>query len=246
MTKEKIHVEDKLNLNINGFEGPLDLLLELSKSQKVDITKLSILELANQYLEYIKKNLKSLNLSADYLVMASFLALLKSRLLLPKDEINAHDDLEVDFTKRLLHYNAIKIASEKIQGLFQEDRDFFTRKISESDYQVSNKVVINATLYDLLKNYLAIKKTRKKLILQIQKDKFFTVDDAKSWLNFFFNIHDFDWKFLLDYLPKSFESLTLKKSATASILMTSLIYAQKNKLEITQNSIKKIHIRIRK
>ena len=72
----------QLNLNISGYEGPLDLLLELSKKQKVDIKKISILELANQYLDFIDQNVNQIKLSADYLVMASLLALLKSRLLL--------------------------------------------------------------------------------------------------------------------------------------------------------------------
>ena len=70
----------QLNINISGYEGPLDLLLELSKKQKVDIKKISILELANQYLEFINHNLAELKLSADYLVMASLLAYLKSKL----------------------------------------------------------------------------------------------------------------------------------------------------------------------
>ena len=73
----------QLNLNISGYEGPLDLLLELSKKQKVDIKKISILELANQYLDFIDQNVNQIKLSADYLVMASLLALLKSKLLLP-------------------------------------------------------------------------------------------------------------------------------------------------------------------
>ena len=95
-----------LNLNISGYEGPLDLLLDLSKKQKVDIKKISILELANQYLDFINKNLENLKLSADYLVMASFLAFLKSKLLLP-DEKEEVELLEEDLSNRLIHYNAI-------------------------------------------------------------------------------------------------------------------------------------------
>ena len=89
-----------LNLNISGYEGPLDLLLDLSKKQKVDIKKISILELANQYLDFINKNLENLKLSADYLVMASFLAFLKSKLLLP-DEKEEVELLEEDLSKDL-------------------------------------------------------------------------------------------------------------------------------------------------
>ena len=101
------------NLNISGYEGPLDLLLDLSKKQKVDIKKISILELANQYLDFINKNLDNLKLSADYLVMASFLAFLKSKLLLP-DEKEEVELLEQDLSNRLIHYNAIKTLTKKI------------------------------------------------------------------------------------------------------------------------------------
>ena len=226
---------ERLNLNISGFEGPLDLLLELSKNQKVDITKLSILELADQYLDFIKMNINRLNLSADYLVMASFLALLKSRLLLPKDETEELESLEEDITKRLLHYKAIKIASEKIQSLYQEGKDFFVRKQKNNDFFVSNKIVINASLPDLLKTYLSIEKTRKKLNLHIQKDQLFSAEDAKLWLKYFlFNQND-QWSELFDFLPNSLRNYKLKKSAIASILMASLIYAQKGQLQIIQD-----------
>ena len=226
---------ERLNLNISGFEGPLDLLLELSKNQKVDITKLSILELADQYLDFIKMNINRLNLSADYLVMASFLALLKSRLLLPKEETEELESLEEDITKRLLHYNAIKIASEKIQSLYQEGKDFFVRKQKNNDFFVSNKIVINASLPDLLKTYLSIEKTRKKLNLHIQKDQLFSAEDAKLWLKYFlFNQND-QWSELFDFLPNSLRNYKLKKSAIASILMASLIYAQKGQLQIIQD-----------
>ena len=103
----------KLNLNISGFEGPLDLLLELSKKQKVDIKKISILELANQYLDFIDNNLDKIKLSADYLVMASLLAYLKSKLLLPEDENDDSENIEEDLTNRLIHYDAIKKLAKK-------------------------------------------------------------------------------------------------------------------------------------
>ena len=88
----------ELNVNISGYEGPLDLLLDLSKKQKVDIKKISILELADQYLDFIDMNVSRLKLSADYLVMASLLAYLKSKLLLPNDE--SKHTIEPKETKR--------------------------------------------------------------------------------------------------------------------------------------------------
>ena len=91
----------ELNVNISGYEGPLDLLLDLSKKQKVDIKKISILELADQYLDFIDMNVSRLKLSADYLVMASLLAYLKSKLLLPNDESKEVEEIEEDLTKRI-------------------------------------------------------------------------------------------------------------------------------------------------
>ena len=95
-----------LNLNISGYEGPLDLLLDLSKKQKVDIKKISILELANQYLNFVEENLENLKLTADYLVMASLLAYLKSKLLIPEEKEEVQE-IQEDLTQRIIHYNAI-------------------------------------------------------------------------------------------------------------------------------------------
>ena len=113
----------QLNLNISGYEGPLDLLLDLSKKQKVDIKKkISILELANQYLEFINKNIDQIKLSADYLVMASLLAYLKSKLLLPNEDEDNLDEIEEDLTQRLVHYDAIKKLGKKIFELPQDKK----------------------------------------------------------------------------------------------------------------------------
>ena len=133
----------QLNLNISGYEGPLDLLLELSKKQKVDIKKISILELANQYLDFIDQNINQIKLSADYLVMASLLALLKSRLLLPEDEQVEEENLQEDLTQRLIHYAAIKKLSKKIFALPQNGKDFLTIKIK-------NKFIISSSLFQKL------------------------------------------------------------------------------------------------
>ena len=108
----------ELNLNISGYEGPLDLLLELSQKQKVDIKKISILELSNQYLDFVEKNRDKLKLSADYLVMASLLAFLKSKLLLPQDDDNNSLEIEEDLTNRIIHYSAIKKLSKLMTFYF--------------------------------------------------------------------------------------------------------------------------------
>ena len=142
----------KLNLNISGYEGPLDLLLELSKKQKVDIKKISILELANQYLDFIDKNLNQIKLSADYLVTASLLAYLKSKLLLPEDQDDDSENIEEDLTNRLIHYDAIKKLAKKIFDLPQDGIDFHSVKIS-NEFTISSKIVPKTTLHDLILKY---------------------------------------------------------------------------------------------
>ena len=130
----------QLNLNISGYEGPLDLLLDLSKKQKVDIKKISILELANQYLNFIDENINQIKLSADYLVMASLLAYLKSKLLLPEDEKEETENIEEDLTQRLIHYDAIKQLAKKIFNLPQDGKDFHSVNI-KNEYVISSKIV---------------------------------------------------------------------------------------------------------
>ena len=150
----------QLKVNISGYEGPLDLLLELSKKQKVDIKKISILELANQYLEFINHNLNDLKLSADYLVMASLLAYLKSKLLLPEEESDEIEEIEEDLTKRLIHYNAIKELSKKIFEQPQEGKDFHIVSI-KNEFVISNTLVPRVSLHDLILKYIEIFKKKK-------------------------------------------------------------------------------------
>ena len=234
-----------LNLNISGYEGPLDLLLELSKKQKLDITKISILELANQYLDFIKKKVNDINLSADYLVMASFLAYLKSKLLLPKEIEEGVKELEEDLTKRLIHYNAIKIASKRINNLFQENIDFYTKK-SKNEFFISNKIVINVDFKDLLKTYLQIQRTSNKLNFQMQKNNYFSVEDAFNWLSSLFNNRIKNWTTIMEFLPINLDSIKMKKSAYVSTLLASLIMVKDGKLEILQNeAFKEIKIKIK-
>ena len=174
------------NLNISGYEGPLDLLLDLSKKQKVDIKKISILELANQYLDFINKNLDNLKLSADYLVMASFLAFLKSKLLLP-DEKEEVELLEEDLSNRLIHYNAIKTLTKKIFKLPQEGNDFISVRIN-NEFKISNKIVPEASLQDLILKYSEITKKKNTMKVLIDELEQFTIEDGLSWIKNFLDV----------------------------------------------------------
>ena len=236
----------QLNLNISGYEGPLDLLLELSKKQKVDIKKISILELANQYLDFIDQNVNQIKLSADYLVMASLLAFLKSKLLLPEDEKIEEENLEEDLTQRLIHYAAIKKLSKKIFALPQNGKDFLTVKI-KNKFIISSKIVPKVGLQDLILKYLIINNRGKTIKMLADETNLFSVEDGIKWLNQIFQIKEDNWFSLFDFLPRVFKSTQKRKSAIVSILLASLNEVSNGKLLLNQEShFEKIMIKERK
>ena len=174
-----------LNLNISGYEGPLDLLLDLSKKQKVDIKKISILELANQYLNFVEENLENLKLTADYLVMASLLAYLKSKLLIPEEKEEVQE-IQEDLTQRIIHYNAIKKLSNKIFQLPKEGYDFLNISI-KNEFIISNKIVPKISLQDLILKYSEIFKKRNQLNFLQRKMIFTVLKMVKRGLKVFLN-----------------------------------------------------------
>ena len=233
----------QLKLNISGYEGPLDLLLELSKKQKVDIKKISILELANQYLDFIEKNVSLIKLSADYLVMASLLALLKSKLLLPEEEKKDDENIEEDLTQRLIHYDAIKKLSKKIFDLPQEGKNFLTINI-KNNYSISSKIVPKIDLQDLILKYLIINKRGKTIKMVADETDLYSIDDGIKWLENIFNLKSKNWFYLFDFIPKDISSKKKYKSAIISILMASLSKVSQGKVLVNQKShYEKIMIR---
>ena len=148
----------------------MDLLLDLSKKQKVDVKKISILELADQYLIFVEENLENLKLTADYLVMASLLAYLKSKLLIPEEKEEVQE-IQEDLTQRIIHYNAIKKLSNKIFQLPKEGHDFFNISI-KNEFIISNKIVPKISLQDLILKYSEIFKKRNQLNFSERKMNF--------------------------------------------------------------------------
>ena len=224
----------ELKLNISGYEGPLDLLLELSQKQKVDIKKISILELSNQYLDFVEKNRNRLKLSADYLVMASLLAFLKSKLLLPQDDNNDSSEIEEDLTNRIIHYSAIKKLSKLMQNLPQSGRDFEYIKI-KNDFVISNKVVPKSTLQDLILQYLEILKKNNSLKSISIEDNYYSLEDGLNWLRSFIdNDVKKNWNFLFDFLPKQIANKEQNRSAIVSLLLASLSEVKNGKISLNQ------------
>ena len=211
----------KLNLNISGYEGPLDLLLELSKKQKVDIKKISILELANQYLDFIDENLNQIKLSADYLVMASLLAYLKSKLLLPEDQNDESDNIEEDLTNRLIHYDAIKKLAKKIFDLPQDGIDFHSIAI-KNEFTISSKIVPKTTLHDIILKYSELYKRKNSIKILSEDSNLFSIEDGLKWLDKMFEEKVKIGYFYLIFYQKLLKGTKKYKSAVISLLLASL------------------------
>src|SRR5467141_237791 len=156
LTPERASDEPALIVDVEGFEGPLDLLLTLARQQKVDLAKISILALANQYLVFIEAARRlRLELAADYLVMAAWLAFLKSRMLLPDanaPEGQSAEDMANALALRLKRLEAIRDVAERLLGRAQLDRDVFSRGQPEPIAHIK-RPEWSATLYDLLSAY---------------------------------------------------------------------------------------------
>ena len=221
-----------LNLNISGYEGPLDLLLDLSKKQKVDIKKISILELANQYLSFVEQNLENLKLTADYLVMASLLAYLKSKLLIPEEKEEVQE-IQEDLTQRILHYNAIKKLSNKIFQLPREGCNFLNISI-KNEFIISNKIVPKISLQDLILKYSEIFKKKKSIKLLTEENDFYSLEDGETWLKSIFKLKEKNWLKLFKFIPEDIKSLKMKKSAVLSLLLASLDNVNQGKILINQ------------
>ena len=221
-----------LNLNISGYEGPLDLLLDLSKKQKVDIKKISILELANQYLNFVEENLENLKLTADYLVMASLLAYLKSKLLIPEEKEEVQE-IQEDLTQRIIHYNAIKKLSNKIFQIPREGYDFFNISI-KNEFIISNKIVPKISLQDLILKYSEIFNKKKSIKLLTEENEFYSLEDGETWLKSIFKLKEKNWLNLFKFLPADTQSLKMKKSAILSLLLASLDNVNQGKILINQ------------
>ena len=153
---EQLLVAEALIIDVDGYEGPLDLLLTLSRTQKVDLRKISVLELARQYLKFVEdaKELR-LELAADYLVMAAWLAFLKSRLLLPPDPTEdgpSGEELATHLAFQLERLQAMRDSAAKLMARDQMGRDFFARGLPEDVTRIRS-VTYTATLLDLMQAY---------------------------------------------------------------------------------------------
>lgn len=230
---------ERLVLDLDGFEGPLDVLLALAREQKVDLARLSILRLADQYLEFVQRvRQKHLDLAAEYLVMAAWLAYLKSRLLLPEPEPDqdglptAAEMAEV-LAFRLRRLEAMQRAGTGLVTRAQLGRDFFARGAPD-EVPVVTRSIFDVELFDLLKAYADHIVRTSVRTLTIEAPDLYSVEDALKRLENLLGRMP-DWSVLSSYLPQ-FEGDPLKmKSAVASTFIAALELAKQGRLQLRQD-----------
>ncbi len=226
--------DDALQLNLESWEGPLDLLLTLARSQKVDLRQISILALVEQYLAFIAEmRALKLEVAADYLVMAAWLAYLKSALLLPKDpaEDPSPDELALRLQLRLQRLAAMREAAARLLARDRIGRDVFLRARPEGLRDVKRRRW-DASLYDLLSAYGRVKLRTEPVVHLVARRPVVTLDAALHHLERMIGIQ-LDWAELADFLPADYDG-PLRRSAMASSFVAALELARQGRVVLRQ------------
>ena len=231
---------ETLIVDVDGFEGPLDLLLSLSRTQKVDLRKISVLDLAVQYLSFIEKARElRIELAADYLVMAAWLAFLQSRLLLPPDPTMAGptgDELAAHLAFQLERLQAMRDAAAKLMARDRLGRDRFVRGVTE-DVTRRKTVHYTANLLDLMQGYARIRTRDDFRPFVMDRDSVFTMEQALQRMRGLIGFSG-HWTDILSYLPDGWtDSPKKRRSATASTFAASLELAKEGKIVIRQDEV---------
>ena len=228
--------EDRLVLDLDGFEGPIDLLLELSRQQKVDLTRISILELADQYLAFISRaHALRLEIAADYLVMAAWLAYLKSRLLLPRAEDEAGEEpsgeeMAAALAFQLRRLEGIRDVGARLMARPRLGVDVFPRGAPEGITVISHKLY-DVSLYELLTAYARQQRRAEGGVLRIDPVTLYTIDEAMDRLAEMLGRIP-DWQTLGSFLPPELREGIGMRSAIASTLAA----ARTGDLELRQGT----------
>ena len=232
-------VLETLIVDVDGFEGPLDLLLVLSRSQKVDLRKISVLDLAVQYLSFIEKATElRIELAADYLVMAAWLAFLKSKLLLPPELTDtgpSGDELADYLAFQLERLEAMRNVAANLMARDRLGKDRFIRGLPE-DVQRRRTVNYSANLLDLMQGYARIRTKDDFRPFVMDRESVLTMEQALERLRGMIGFMG-DWTDIASYLPDGWSENSKKlRSATASTFAASLELAKEGKIEIWQHS----------
>lgn len=227
----------ELVVDLDGYEGPIDMLLTLAREQKVDLTHISILQLADQYLAFIAaaRELK-LEIAADYLVMAAWLAYLKSRLLLPEpqpDDEPSGSELAAALTYQLQRLEAMQQAGARLMARPQLGRDVFRRGAPEG-LPVLRHTVYDATLFELLKAYGDGRARKESAVLHIEPAELYSMDDALQRLSQYLGRMP-EWRTLASFLPPNLRLGLVSRSAIAATFAASLELVREGRVQIRQD-----------
>lgn len=226
-------------VDLDGFEGPLDLLLALARTQKVDLAKISVLALVEQYLAFIAAVQKlKLEIAADYLVMAAWLAYLKSRLLLPREDdapdTTSAEELAARLQFRLARLEAMRNAAAQLMTRKRLDRDVFGRGMPET-VKTTKDTTYTAEIYDLLKAYADQRRRTIRVVHVVKARKVWSIKDARLRLEKIVDASPGDWTqfdlFLEQFLPRGEE----ERTALASSFGATLEMAREGLVELRQD-----------
>ena len=227
--------DEALYLELDGWEGPLDLLLDLARRQKVDLRKISLLGLVDQYLNYIDhaESLR-LELAADYLVMAAWLAYLKSALLLPREEQEepSAEELAMRLQIRLQRLAAMRDAAGRLMGRDRLGRDVFARGAPEG-LRIDRKNLWQCEWFDLIHAYGQVKMRTAPVVHMVRDRMVMTLDSALARVSSMLGL-TLDWMDLREFLPPHAEP-RLRRSALASSFVAALELARLGKAELAQD-----------
>ncbi|MDB5678330.1 MAG: chromosome segregation protein ScpA [Sphingomonas bacterium] len=227
---------DTLTLDLEGWEGPLDLLLALARAQKVDLKQISILALVEQYLVYVEQaRALKLEVAADYLVMAAWLAYLKSALLLPRDpEVEpSPEDLALRLQMRLERLNAMRDAGARLLARDRLGRDVFRRAAPEG-LRTVRKAQWQAEIYDLIAAYGQVTARNRPVFHVVHERAVMTLDAALERVSRLLGLQ-VDWATIESFLPDTLDG-PFRKSALASSFVAALELARMGKAELRQQS----------
>jgi segregation and condensation protein A len=227
---------EQLTLDLDGWEGPLDLLLSLARAQKVDLRAISILALVEQYLRFVERaKVLRLELAADYLVMAAWLAYLKSALLLPRDPAAEDEDpeqLALRLQHRLERLNAMREAGARLMARDRLGRDVFRRGAPEG-LRLVRHARWQAELYDLIAAYGRISARNRPVMHVVAAREVMTLEAALARVGALVGTR-LDWSRLESFLPEGSERL--RKSALASSFLAALELAKRGRVELRQHA----------
>ena len=234
----EVQADDTLRVDVEGFEGPLDLLLAMARTQKVDLAKISVLALAQQYLDFITEARRlRLEIAADYLVMAAWLAFFKSKLLLPaeKDEEGepSGEELAALLAFRLKRLHAMREASAQLMTRKRLGRDIFARGMPEPT-RITRKSVYDANVYDLLKAYSQQRVRTATRTWQIKPRTVWSLKEARDELERLLGMN-IGWAPLDALLAEFLVEPELRRTALASSFTATLEMTREGALEISQS-----------